>query len=60
MFALAFLASIVSGHDPDIWFLVAAILFALAVVFAPGVLERPQVVLVPAGLALVAIGLLVT
>lgn len=59
MFALAFLASIVSGHDPDIWFLIAFILFAVeAVVTVVG--RGLPFSLLPAGLAFVALGLLVT
>lgn len=53
------LASIISGHDPDIWLLVALILFVLATVWA--LTERAfQAALVPAGLAFVALAFLVT
>lgn len=54
-----FLASIVSGHDADIWFLIAVILFVIATIWA--LTERAfQAALVPAGLAFVALAFLVT
>lgn len=54
-----FLASIVSGHDADIWMLVALILFVIATIWA--LTDRAfQAALVPAGLAFVALGFLVT
>lgn len=52
------LSTIVSGHDADIWFLAALILFALDTVLA--LTDRPRLgALLPAGLAFVALGWLV-
>lgn len=53
------LASIVSGHDADIWFLIALILFVVATIWA--LTDRAvQAALVPAGLAFLALAFLVT
>lgn len=52
-------ASIVEGHDADLWLLVAFILFAIATVWQLS--DRAvQSALVSAGLAFVALGFLVT
>lgn len=52
-------AAIVEGHDADLWMLVALILFTIATIWA--LTERAvQGALVPAGLACLALGFLVT
>jgi hypothetical protein len=59
MFAFALLASVVTGHDPDLWFLIAVILFAVAAVVC--VMEKGwPLALIAAGLCFGFVGLLVT
>lgn len=51
-------ASIIQGHDQDIWLLIALILFVIATVWA--LTDRAiQAALVPAGLAFVTLAFLV-
>lgn len=52
-------ATIVEGHDADIWLLVALIIFVIATIWA--LTDRAfQAALIPAGLAFVALAFLVT